>query len=314
MKEFSGFIISVIAVICSFFILDFILGKALDALLDKVPNNGCELAHIHYSVKYVDSPLLIIGSSRAHHHYLPEVLGDSLRTDAYNLGVDGHFLSYNCVLINTILDRYTPQTILFEISLGEMFENRTKTDRTSSLHRYYYLNSYIKSIVDAKEGGSMKYKMLLNTYRYNGSVIRIVTRWIRGGRDYDPLKGLLPIYTSQGSDVKLEVETLPDERMVISDYRVQLFENTLKRLKERGVTVFCFDSPMYLLLNQERNTESERIMTEICSKYDIPFFDNRQVSEFLSHPEYFYDRGHLDYEGAKVYTDLVLEEICSVGR
>ncbi|MDO4826763.1 MAG: hypothetical protein Q4B16_04315, partial [Bacteroidia bacterium] len=210
MKEFSGFIFSTIVVVCSFIILDFIIGKALDALLDKVPNNGCEIAHIHYSVKQVESPLLILGSSRAHHHYLPEVIGDSLRTDAYNLGADGHFLSYNCALINTILDRYTPQAVMFEISLDEMFEYKTERDRTSSLHRYYYLNSHIKSVVDAKEGASTKYKMLLNTYRFNGSAIRIVTRWIRGGRDYDPMKGLLPLYTSQGSDVKLEVETLPD--------------------------------------------------------------------------------------------------------
>ena len=234
MKEFCRFIFSVIAVICVFIVLDFILGKTLDALLDKVPNNGCEIAHIHYSVKQVDSPLLIVGSSRAHHHYLPEVIGDSLGTDAYNLGVDGHFLSHNCAIINTILDRYTPLAVLFEISLNEMFEYRTKSDRTSSLHRYYHLNPYIKSVVDAKEGGSMKYKMLLNTYRYNGSAIRIIARWIRGGQDYDPLKGLSPLYTSQGSDVKLEVEPLHDERMVISDYRVLLFENTLKRLKERG--------------------------------------------------------------------------------
>ncbi len=315
MKEFSGFIFSTIVVVCSFIVLDFIIGKALDALLDKVPNNGREIAHIHYSVKQVESPLLILGSSRAHHHYLPEVIGDSLRTDAYNLGVDGHFLSYNCALINTILDRYTPQAVMFEISLNEMFEYRTETDRTSSLHRYYYLNSHIKSVVDAKEGASTKYKMLLNTYRFNGSAIRIVSRWIRGGQDYDPLKGLSPLYTSQGSDVKLEVEHLPDKSMTtIVDYRVQLFENTLKRLKEQGVTVFCFDSPLYHILNPEMNKESERIMMEICSKYDIPFFDNRQLPEFLNHPEYFYDTGHLDYEGAKVYTDLVLKEIRSVGR
>ena len=73
--------------------------------------------------------------------------------------------------------------------------------------------------------------------------------------------------------------------------------------------VYCFDSPYYVLLNPNRNTESEHIMKDICFKYEFPFYDNRQLPEFLSHPEYFYDNKHLNYEGAKVYTDCILNEI-----
>lgn len=307
MKSFAKFIFSVLVVVCSFLVLDFFVGKVLDRILAKIPNDGNGIAETYFSVNKVNFPVLITGSSRAHHHYIPEIIEDSLKMDAYNLGMDGHFLSYSCAIINTILDRYTPQTLLLEVSLDEMYKGGI--DRIHCLHPYYHLNSYIKGVIDTNEGSTTKFKMILNSYRYNGSVLSIIGRWILGKSDYDKMKGLLPLYTVQNQNTKLEYRPLPDGDQVVDVYRVQLFEKTIRRLKEEGVMVYCFDSPYYLLLNPNRNTESEHIMKDICSKYEIPFFDNRQLPEFLSHPEYFYDKYHLNYEGSKVYTNYILKEI-----
>ena len=307
MKPFAKFMFSVLVAVCSFLALDFFIGKVLDRVLAKIPNNGNDIAETYFSVKEVNSPVLIIGSSRAHHHYIPTIIEDSLKSDAYNLGIDGHFLSYSCAIINTILDRYSPQMLLLEVNLDEMYKGRI--DRIHCLHPYYHLNSHIKSVIDINEGGTTKFKMILNTYRYNGNVLPIIGSWILDKPDCDKMKGMLPLYTVQGQDTKLEYRPLPTGDQVIDDYRVQLFENTIRRLKEKGVMVYCFDSPYYVLLNPNRNTESEHIMKDICFKYEFPFYDNRQLPEFLSHPEYFYDNKHLNYEGAKVYTDCILNEI-----
>lgn len=53
-------------------------------------------------------------------------------------------------------------------------------------------------------------------------------------------------------------------------------------------------------------------MKDICNEYNIPLFDNRQLAEFLAHPEYFKDVMHLNDNGAKVYTEIVLKQIKSV--
>ena len=82
--------------------------------------------------------------------------------------------------------------------------------------------------------------MILNSYRYNGSVLTIIGRWILSRQEYDKMKGLLPLYAVQSQDTKLEYRPLQDAGQVIDDYRVQLFENTIQRLKEKGVMVYCF--------------------------------------------------------------------------
>lgn len=73
-----------------------------------------------FTIEKVDADVVVIGSSKASHHYVPQMLEDSLGMTAYNCGHDGCFFLYQNCIINMILDRYTPKMILWDIQPGSL--------------------------------------------------------------------------------------------------------------------------------------------------------------------------------------------------
>ena len=73
-----------------------------------------------FTVEKVDADVVVIGSSKASHHYVPQMLEDSLGLTAYNCGQGGCFFLYQNCIINMILDRYTPKMILWDIQPGRL--------------------------------------------------------------------------------------------------------------------------------------------------------------------------------------------------
>ena len=46
-----------------------------------------------------------------------------------------------------------------------------------------------------------------------------------------------------------------------------------------------------------------------CNQNNVPFIDDSHHPFFEEHPEYFYDNFHLNVDGAKIYTQLFLQEL-----
>ena len=287
-------------------VVDSFIGLALDKMLDEIPNNGNETGAAHYAIKKVTDPVLIVGSSRAKYHYYPDIIADSLSLKTYNVGRGGYYLSYHCCLINMILDRYTPDIVIWDFSMDALFANGE--DLVNKFRPYYWDYDVVREVIDEKEGKFSRIKNLSNAYRYNGMAVQVLFRWFKGGSDYDPTNGMTPLfYSGQSVDPKLAVHhglTGP-----IDQARVNRLHNTLKRLVDAGVKVFVFDSPNYSILDPNRDMSSESIIREECQRLSIPVFDNRSIDFFLQHPEMFYDEGHLFEDGARIYTQIAAHQI-----
>lgn len=65
----------------------------------------------------VDANILIFGSSRAAHHYVPSILSDSLDMSCYNCGMDGNGIIYGYGKLKTITARYYPKIVILTSSL-----------------------------------------------------------------------------------------------------------------------------------------------------------------------------------------------------
>ena len=307
MRPFLKFILSLIALIACCAIVDCLIGVILDKMIDKVPNDGNEIAATHYAIKRVNDPVLILGSSRAKNHYYPDIISDSLSVSVYNLGRPGHYISYTYCLINSILDRYTPEIVIWELEMDSLFLN-TDEDRANSLKPYYWDSRVVQEVINEKEGVKEKVRLLSNAYRYNGIAIDILYSCLKGGPDVDPLKGMIP---AEHTDYHVNPILQLDNSISgdIDQARVKRLHDALKRLIDAGVKVYVFDSPVYFLPNPDRNLASESIIREECEKLSVPIFDNRYLDYFLQHPELFRDNSHLYEDGAEKYSQLAAHQI-----
>ena len=94
------------------FISDRFIGNILQTYFFKQNNEI-----LSYSFSKLNSQILIMGNSRAQHHYDPRIISDSLKMSCYNLGIDGgHSILLPNVLTEIILKRYTPKIIIVEFN------------------------------------------------------------------------------------------------------------------------------------------------------------------------------------------------------
>lgn len=311
MKPFLKFLLSLLFLLALCALADRFIGLAMDRILEKVPTSGNDVGPVNYALKEVTHPVLIAGSSRARDHYYPDVFTDSLSLETYNVGMPGYFISYNCCLINTILDRYTPKIIIWELCMESLFE--LYEDPVAKLRPYYWVNSSARELIDAKEGKWARIKYLSNAYRYNDASVDILYRWLYGGPDNDPNNGMTPL-SNTGSRVDPVLSFENAIGGTVDTERVKRLHDTLQRLNDAGVKVFVFDSPLYYLKNPDRDMSSESIIYEECQSFSIPVFDNRYLDYFHHHPEMFRDESHLFDVGARTYSQIAAHQILQVLR
>lgn len=303
-KELKKFLISSAIVLLIVIALDFALGKTMNAMMPNTTNRDA-IGKTYFSLNEVSTPIVITGSSRAAHHYVTTTIEEKFNLPAFNVAVDGCLFSYNYCVINSILDRYSPEIIIWECDCNSLYE--AVEDPFESLYPYYKQNIHATNIIKSENKFSDIFKLNSNLYKYNSIAHKILMMNILKNSFQDKnIKGYSPLKPRINSAMKLE-ENSERDNLKLSPSKIKFFENTLEKAKNKGIKVIVADSPKYMLLPSDN--QSSDMMKELCDKYGMTFINNTQLPQFLEHPEYFNDRTHLNDNGAKAYTDIFVSQI-----
>ncbi len=296
---------SIFIIIAILVVIDFVFGKYFDNM-DTIPARF-EIGLTDYTMKSVSDDILIFGSSRGRHHYVPSMLEDSLKMSTYNVGRDGYFLSYQCCAIDAVMKRYTPKLIIWEMNTNGLLKEQS--DPITALHPYYYQYDMMRETILKKEGEITKYKMHSNIYRYNNVAFIMFIRHILSNEPVkDDMKGYTPLHiTIKGNDTIIQKEKLIVD--TLDAFKVEIFKKTLEKIKQKNINVLIVDSPIYTIENPERNKLSEQLVKSLCQENDIPYLDYRYMEFFQQSPQLFKDILHLNHDGAIIYTDTIIKKI-----
>lgn len=299
-------IVRILAVLLSvtaiFLLFDFAVGALFDRLLDKMPEEGERFAKSHYVLKQEKADIVIIGSSRALAHYDPKVFERFYQgKTVYNCGVDGQLFYYADIETNCILNRYTPKLLIWDFQINDM--EKAPTENLSLLYPYYNSDKYIKSRLDGLDN-TLKYKLWLNAYRYNGTAGRLLSS-LRMPKTLNR-KGFGGHAATNGTrKFKIKEEKVTGKQL--DELKVTSLTATIDRLKENGIRTVFVISPMFNRLDGVSSTVSK--LTQICKDNNIPFINDSQLPEFLEKENQFYDEGHLNNKGAEAFTEILIEQI-----
>ena len=245
-----------------------------------------------YTLNGVNSPILIVGSSRAYHHYDSRIITNILGKEAYNTGLGGHFFTHNCCIINSILERYTPDIIIWEID-PTYITNWTDSG-LPSLYPYYGEKNYITKTLNETLEWDERLKLTSDIYKYNSSLIHIAAGLLQNKAEqfwgYHPLppKTLLD---------PLKLKERPIDNKDINCKKLERFKSTLANAKSKGTQLILTRTPIYGIIVD--NTLSDMIKN-MCDSIGVTYIDNAFI--YTKHPEYFNDQLHLNEIGAKHYT------------
>lgn len=278
-------------------VLDFLFGRACQYLNSHSKGGGVRSRY--YVCKESNEDVLVFGSSRAKHHYVPNVIEDSLGLSCYNTGEDGNGIIYCYGVLKMITRRYLPQMIIYDVS---EFDIR-KDDNTKYLDllKAYYDEPGIDTIFWTVEPKT-RLMMLSNLYRYNTTCLRMIGNYLYNMGNYP--KGYSAL--SRTMNYEPEREAVQKEISDVDEIKIFYFEQFVKFAKSNGIELICCVSPFY---RESANTTYCEPIIKLCNDYNVPFYYFGTISQFSHNKQLFQDRNHLNDIGAHLYTELVVKTI-----
>lgn len=253
-------------------------------------------------LKKVDSDIILIGNSVVLNAIDPQILTDSLSLTCYNGGITGKSIEFSEIIINSILQRHTPQIIIIAMRPEEMGANAG--DGIFDVLKPYYNMGY-QSIDDYFNGSSKSEKLLLrsNLLRYNTIWIRALLYMFFDNHDY----------SENGFVAQEEPAVLPHIRHLTTyDQPIKRKTDALKRIikkcKQEGIKLYISFPPI-LLCFSEKNLPCVQAVSSLCKVNSVKCFIDYDNEDFLNNPRFFYDNYHLNKNGAAVYTSILAQRL-----
>ncbi len=281
--------ISVIAAIV--IAADVAIGAACDALLRRLPDSGTFETDINQALTRKRADVLILGSSKAKHHYVPQVLGDSLGMSVYNAGADGHDVAYACMVLQSWLTRCTPRVVVLDLC-NSMVNGDWIDNSISDTKCYYGINEAVTGYIDSGHDWRLRLKLHSNLYRLNGSLVWLTKGMLTHAKassdGYEPLYGsdMVPGVTTYGPFTPSPVEAEQLRRIA-------------RLCRSHGIKLHIILSPNHEIDNGMRRwlaTETRRDGVRLADMTEAPqVWDDR----------YYKDRGHLNHDGAVLFTSMI---------
>lgn len=246
--------------------------------------------------------LLIVGSSRASHHYQPVIFQNSLNLTCYNAGRDGEFLLYDYAILKAVLKRHSPRMIILDIVPGEFAKSNNSYDRLSALLPYYKKHPEIRSIIELRSNFE-KLKLLSNIYPYNSSILNIMSQnIILPPENKENSNGYLPLNKIWEESIKNDNNPIKYE---IDGTMIKIYKSFIEDCIKSKVALYIICSPYFK--KYPHTDYSIKLAHEIAGNFNVKFFDYLEDSTFINHSRLFDDPAHLNNQGAKVFSVKVAD-------
>ena len=290
-------LIHIVIIAGLFFVIDRTAGLILKQLYSQ--SNATDEYKIGYANAETTDDMLFMGSSRCLHHFVPSVFEEAYGMTCFNAadwGIKNIYYHYG--LLGNILSRYTPKVIVFEIHPCDYLDTPySGIERAGSLAPFCGMSDECDEMLKIS-GNYWPYKVSM-VYRYTGSLPALIFgRW--GGMDRS-LKGWKPL-DGQLDTTGLKAEEFP---FPIHQEKLQLLVRFIQDCQSKGIRVSFIVSPMYICTDQD----VFKVPRDLARRYKIPFFDYFRDPQFMGHAELFYDYGHLNRDGAAIFSKKVCNDL-----
>lgn len=302
-KQLKHFGYKLLVFLLIVFVLDQACGKILSVIYFK-QNHG-NAYNTTYALEKVKSDVLIIGSSRAQHHYNPQIFEDTLNMSCYNAGRAGQAMFFYDAVLKSAFKRYTPKVIILDLVPSELQSRQDDYDRLSSLLPYYSRHPEIRDLILLKSPYE-RLKLLSAIYPYNSLLISSVTGALdlhhKGDAEVKN-KGFSHSYHNIAGDT---ISTVTFNN-VLDPNKINILQSFIKKCQERKIKLYILISPY--LVKYGNRSESITEIKKLANDYHIKTWDYSQDSYYLSHHELFNDYLHLNVTGANFYSKFIAKKI-----
>jgi len=240
--------------------------------------------------------IIILGSSRASHHYVPSILTDSLGMSCYNAGSEGMCIYYHYAMLAAMIERgHSPKLVIYDVMNldtkehpGPTFTFDAALDR---LAPHYGEFACIDSLFELK-GWKEKLKLQSKAYRYNSKLVQsIKCNFIPSPEDhgYEAVKGQLK------ESMQFYHEDYDD--CGIDPLKLEYMRKMVRLANQNKVRMFFVLSPYFV----DNPSRAYNVAKEVARENNVEVIDCYNEPALMKR-ELFRDLMHLNDEGAHVWS------------
>lgn len=242
--------------------------------------------------------VLILGPSTANHHFDCQILRDSLGMTCYNAGRDGQNVIYNAMVLDAFLTRCTPKMVVVEVGSSTLSD--VWMDRLNDFNCYYGILKPIDDILDSIATPIDRIKRLSGIYRYNKT-----WEWLLNAKfseEVPDLDGYRPMPVNHDSHFSSSKQKWHFE---VDKKCLHYLNHIVDVCRENNIRLILTSSPSLIVNTGNFGRELQRY----SERKGLEYFDWNGDTVYTNHPELFYDRTHLNSEGAKIFTRDFIQKI-----
>lgn len=276
--------------------IDYVFGKVCDNML--LHAKGGENKQLVDLCRNDHYDMLIMGSSKAHHNYIPRVFTDALSFSCYNAGYDGNGIILAYGILSLMDEDKLPKLIIYDVKQQfDIYSYNGDGDYT----RYYqkikkfYGNAAVDSIIGSIDEQDL-IKLRSGLVRYNGDLLNTISNYFKtSGKDgrygYKPAVGQLEDDIPQEKDYSEDLDVI----------KMNYFKKFIQFTKEKGIDLIVVFSPEY----KTPFSDDFQPIRDLCNLEGVQVIDCFEEQDF-QRIEYYKDHCHLNEIGSKVFTEKIV--------
>ena len=275
--------------------IDYAFGQFFTFL--RVHARGGSTANCEYIANRSEDDIIILGSSRATHHYVPQIIEDSLALSCYNCGEEGNGVVLAYGRLKMLTDRYKPKLVLFEVTPVYDYGDKELNNKYLGYLRAYYYKEGIRGIFNDFDGKFSRIKMSSKMYQ---NTSRLLPDLVDNVIYRDNHLGFEPLH---GQMTKENFGMLKEGQIAIDSLKLSYLEKLIVLCKGKDIPLLFMVSPVFHGVDLMGDYEPA---LELCEQYGIEIGNYKDDSFISNRVEFFQDAEHLNQAGAIVYTQRII--------
>jgi len=287
-------LISLLTIVALFFAIDRTGGLVMSECMKRTDAKA--EVKVRYIAEAVNEDVVLLGTSRSIHHYVPAIIRDSLHKSVYNGGIsDSDNIYAHYVMLNLMLAHHKPEVVCLELMAKDYSVQKDDPFGKISFFAPWLGRSERADSVYREAGTYWRY-VLSHLYRYNAKGVEALGGMItnhRHGEDH----GYFTIEGTHDTTMTMETERSPEG---VDSLKLAYMQRFIDLCRANGIRLVFTFSPRYSVAPQDYYAP----LKDMAARNGIPCLDYHSMGLFHDHPEYFRDNGHLLEAGAKAYSAI----------
>ena len=303
-KEIKKFLINVALFVVILVFVDFILGSITQKIFFSQKTG--KYARATYAIKEADEDIIVLGSSHAHRHYVPEELKQETGKTVFNAGAEGQQLLYHYGLLKMILEKESkPDLIILNIDDYFLYDTPVAYDRLNDLHPYY--GEYRDELYPILKLNSdfIDLKLFFKGYQTNSTLVHALRYY---ASPQTTLNGYRPLYGKVTEESLKSMTVIKEYTEKIEGDFVWALKELIKIAKSSDVKLAFVTSPNILKKNLKGN-KSFDLIKQIAKEGEVLFLDYYNDKRFVNQYALYHDISHLNDDGARLFTKILANDL-----